>query len=158
MLIPEKSAVNNICRVFRNILDFNGKTHSHVLKYRCCIKHYHDVCGMRHLGLRLSTEKTLTIEFHPGDTIFFIDDDEIGCTGPHYFIRKIDWPAFISHTDSLSSDKKLLLLPMLVIGDDEKEDLRHLIAEGLKTVEIIKESDYEIMENCMIHNCLVRKN
>ena len=31
----------------------------------------------------LDKEHTLTIEFHPGDTVYFINDTEIGCTGPH---------------------------------------------------------------------------
>ena len=31
----------------------------------------------------LDEEQTLKIEFHPGDTVYFINDTEIGCTGPH---------------------------------------------------------------------------
>lgn len=105
------------------------------------------------LELELSTGEKLYIEFHPGDTIFFIDNDEIGCTGPHYLIHKIDWSKFMSYTNSLSSDKKMLLLPMLAIGNEERENLSHIIAEGLKEIEIIKESDYELIKNCIINNC-----
>ncbi|MCH5345238.1 MAG: immunity protein 19 [Acetatifactor sp.] len=109
------------------------------------------------LELELSTGEKLYIEFHPGDTIFFIDNAEIGCIGPHYFIHKIDWPQFISYTNSLSSDQKLLLLPMLAIGDEEREDLRQIIVEGLRMIEVIKESDYEVIENSIIHNCFVKR-
>ena len=109
------------------------------------------------LKLELSTGEKLYIEFHPGDTIFFIDDDEIGCTGPHYFIHKINWSKFISYTNSLSSDKKMLLLPMVVIGDDEVESLRQILVEGLKMIEVINESDYSRIENAIIHNCFIEK-
>ena len=109
------------------------------------------------LEIELSTGEKLYIEFHPGDTIFFIDDKEIGCTGPHYLIHKIDWSQFISYTNSLSSDKKMLLLPMLFIRDEERTDLRRTIVEGLKKINVIKESDYETIGNFIIHNCLTEK-
>lgn len=107
------------------------------------------------LELELSSGEKLYIEFHPGDTIYFIDNDEIGCIGPHYVIHKIDWSQFISYTSSWSSDKKMLLLPMLAIRDGEREALRQVIVEGLRLIKIIKEADYEIIENAIIANCLV---
>lgn len=110
------------------------------------------------LEIALSTGEKLYIEFHPGDTIFFIDDKEIGCTGPHYLIHKIDWPQFISYTNSLSDDKKMLLLPMLSIRDEERTDLRRTIVEGLKKIKVIKEPDYEIIGNYIIYNCLIEKS
>ena len=109
------------------------------------------------LEIELSTGEKLYIEFHPGDTIFFINDKEIGCTGPHYLIHKIDWSQFISYTNSLSNDKKMLLLPMLSIRNEESADLRRIIIDGLRKIQVIKESDYEIIGNSIIHNCLVEK-
>lgn len=34
------------------------------------------------------------IEFHPGDTVYFIDGQQTGCTGAHFIIKKIDFQLF----------------------------------------------------------------
>lgn len=108
------------------------------------------------LEIELSTGEKLYIEFHPGDTIFFINDVEIGCTGPEYFIHKMDWAGFGSYTHSLSSDRKMLLVPMLVINEGEKESLREIINDGLNAVKVVKESDYERICNAIVENCIVK--
>ena len=36
------------------------------------------------LNEALSQDKILKIEFHPGDILYFINDEEIGSTGPHW--------------------------------------------------------------------------
>lgn len=107
------------------------------------------------LEMELSTGERLYIEFHPGDTIYFINDEEIGCTGPEYFIHKLDWWQYVSYTHSLSSDQKLLVLPMLAVKDGEKNDLKQIIFDGLKAIGVIKESDYERICGAIIENCLV---
>ena len=107
------------------------------------------------LEMELSTGERLYIEFHPGDTIYFINDEEIGCTGPEYFIHKLDWRQYVSYTHSLSSDQKLLVLPMLAVKDGEKNDLKQIIFDGLKAIGVIKESDYERICGAIIANCLV---
>ena len=110
------------------------------------------------LELELSTNEKLYIEFHPGDTIYFINDDEIGSTGPEYFIHKLDWQQFVSYTHDLSSDKKLLLLPMLAINDEDKDGIKQIIVDGLMMIEVVKESDYERICSTIIENCLSVKN
>lgn len=107
------------------------------------------------LEMELSTGDKLYIEFHPGDTIYFINDEEIGCTGPEYFIHKLDWQEYVSYTYSLSCDMKLLVLPMLAVKDGEKDGLKQIIVDGLKAIDVIKESDYERICGAIIENCFV---
>lgn len=107
------------------------------------------------LEIELSTREKLYIEFHPEDMLYFIDNEKIGCTGPHYFIHKYAWQKFVSYTCSLSCDKKILLLPMLAVKDGEKNDLKQIILDGLKAIRVIKESDYERICGAIIENCLV---
>lgn len=108
------------------------------------------------LEIELATNEKLYIEFHPGDTIYFVDNEEIGCTGPEYFIHKLDWQKFVSYTRSLSNDKKMLLLPMVAIEDGKREELKQIIIQGLKLIDIINESDYERIGNAVIENCLIK--
>ena len=77
--------------------------------------------------IRLSTGDHFYIEFHPGDTLYYINDNEIGCTGPSYEIRKLSLPQFYAYTRDLGELEKLLLLPMLRIADTEKEELTKVI-------------------------------
>ena len=107
------------------------------------------------LEIELSTGDKLYIEFHPGDTIYFINDEEIGCTGPEYSIHKLDWQKYVSYTHLLSSDQKLLVLPMLAIKAGEKDGLKQIIGDGLEEIDVIKESDYERICGAIIENCLV---
>ena len=37
----------------------------------------------------LLPDKILKIEFHPGDILYFINDEQIGSTGPHYELQTI---------------------------------------------------------------------
>lgn len=104
----------------------------------------------------MATNEKLYIEFHPGDTIYFVDNEEIGCTGPEYFIHKLDWQKFVSYTRSLSNDKKMLLLPMVAIEDGKREELKQIIIQGLKLIDIINESDYERIGNAVIENWLIK--
>lgn len=108
------------------------------------------------LKIELSTKNTLFIEFHPGDTIYFIDDDEIGCTGPEYFIHKINWKEFCVYTKALDSKEKLLLIPMLGIGNGEQEQLKKEVCNGLELLPI-NDMDNNIycIRDAIVNNCLL---
>ena len=108
------------------------------------------------LEIELSTGEKLYIEFHPGDTIYFINDEEVGCTGPEYFIHKLNMAGFDSRTHSLSSDQKMLLVPMLAISEGEKEYLRKIINDGLNAIKVVKESDYKRICSTIIENCIIK--
>jgi len=82
------------------------------------------------------------IEFHPGDTVYFLDGEEIGCTGPHFILRKISVQTFDSLIDSVEDSRiPLLILPMLAL-DDNKQDIsavRKIIQNALNCIDIKKE-------------------
>lgn len=107
------------------------------------------------LKIELSTKNNLFIEFHPGDTIYFIDDDEIGCTGPEYFIHKINWKDFCAYTKELDNREKLLLIPMLKIENSEQEQLKKAVCNGLELLPI-NEMDNIIygLREAIVNNCL----
>ena len=39
----------------------------------------------------LTQGRTLKIEFHPGDTLYYVDGEEIGSTGPHWKLRTVPY-------------------------------------------------------------------
>lgn len=68
------------------------------------------------LKASLNCTEVLKIEFHPGDVIFFIDEKEIGCTGPHHITQSYPYKKL----EQLLDDSKgallfLLLLPMAIV-------------------------------------------
>ena len=73
------------------------------------------------LVMPLGQEKTLKIEFHPGDTLYFINDEEIGSTGPHWTLQVIPYQK-VEQLLTLEYGRQLflLVLPLAVIKDGEK--------------------------------------
>lgn len=105
------------------------------------------------IQLSLDTGKELYIEFHPGDTIFFIDDEAIGCTGPHQEIHAISWKEFKKNTVQKDVIEKLLLLPMVYVNsDDEIDELKNVLLRGLEET-FFEKGDYYSICNEVIENC-----
>ncbi len=77
--------------------------------------------------------KTLKIEFHPGDILYFINDEQIGSTGPHWKLQTMPFRD-IEQLLSLEKGRQLflLLLPLAVL-DNEKdhESVRKKIAQQM---------------------------
>lgn len=68
----------------------------------------------------LPRNRTLRIEFHPGDTLYFIDGVEIGSTGPHWKLRTVPYRDLeellpLEHGGQLF----LLLLPLASLLGEE---------------------------------------
>lgn len=107
----------------------------------------------RTVKLGLSAGTVLYIEFHPGDTLYFLGTDRIGCTGPDYSIRKVALSQFIEYTKEMGVREKLFLLPMLKIRSDEKEPAAELIMSILRT-HTLHNCDLNQICACILENCI----
>ena len=107
------------------------------------------------LQIELSDGKMLSIEVHPGDIYYFIEDKEIGCIGPHYKIKTISWQDFAIYTKSWTYQQKLLLMPMLGIKDGEQITLEELIVNGSREVKAIRWEDYEKIRQGIVSHCII---
>jgi len=105
------------------------------------------------LQLAVCDNNKIFIEYHPGDTIYYINDTQIGCTGPHYIIKKISWDDYSNYFKDLSSDIKLLFSPMVYITEVDIEELCSLVEIGLQKAEVSAEH-YELICNAIVKNCL----
>ncbi len=76
---------------------------------------------------------TLKIAFHPGDTIFFLNDTEIGCTGPHHRAGTVSCNR-LRRLLPLENGAALfqLLLPMARVTPEEAGEIRPLLREHLE--------------------------
>ena len=80
----------------------------------------------------LTPTKTLKIEFHPGDTVYFINDEQIACTGGHYNIQVIPFKEVLNFIkDRLIF---LLLLPLAVIDKQDKDEATQIISNALHEI------------------------
>lgn len=95
------------------------------------------------------------IEMHPSDTIYFLNNIEIGCTGAEYFIRNIYWDDLKKYIHNLTNKEKILLLPMVIINKKQREELFEIIYITLNELQLgIEKEDliricYGIIENCL---------
>lgn len=86
------------------------------------------------IEISLNYNKILKIEFHPGDTIYFIDNIEIGCTGPEYVVKKISWNNFIELINNLDKKSIFLLLPMAYIKKDDKDMVKKFLMHNIQVL------------------------
>lgn len=101
----------------------------------------------------LDTGDNFCIEFHPGDTIYYINNSQIGCTGPDYSIKKISFSQYIEYTNSRSDIEKFLLLPMLKVISTEKKAVFYLVKNIINQIDL-QGCDIEIVCKCILENCL----
>lgn len=87
----------------------------------------------RYLKVDIKEHCELMIEFHPGDTIYYLNNIEIGCTGPHYKIHVISWKKLKEIVNQCTNQAVVLqlLLPMVKIYEDEYDEARKIISECL---------------------------
>lgn len=88
------------------------------------------------IAINLSNGKEFSVAFHPGDIEYYIDNEMIGCTGPHYTIRKIPYEEYKSMVSGLSSFEKLFVLPMVCVTDEHVDMLEEEIELILSDVHI----------------------
>lgn len=87
------------------------------------------------------------IEFHPGDTVYFLDGQEIGCTGGHFILKKIDFRFFSEITDGIEDIRIfLLVMPMVYVKNTDIPCARNIIKSALETLDIHKEHVIKITD------------
>ena len=88
--------------------------------------------GPETLIYELTPTQSLKIEFHPGDTVYYINDNQIACTGPHYIIQKIPFKELLNFME----DKRvfLLLLPLAAIDTSDKNESTEIISNVLQNI------------------------
>lgn len=103
--------------------------------------------------LKLNEKQKFSVEFHPGDTLYYLDEIQIGSTGPSYTIRTIPFKIFLDCTNNIILNEKLLLLPMIKIKQTEKNDFKMLIKSLLLSVSF-QESLIDAVIDCILENCM----
>lgn len=87
------------------------------------------------LRVSLDGGDTLEIAFHPGDTIFYINGAEIGCTGPHWRLGALPY-ARVRRLLTLPYGPVLfqLLLPMAALAPEEAAEARPILEQHLSAL------------------------
>lgn len=83
----------------------------------------------------LTSTQTLRIEFHPGDTIYYINDKQIACTGGEYHIQIFALKDLLNFMDS-RDDKRifLLLLPLTIVSSQDMDNATEMISNALQEI------------------------
>ena len=80
----------------------------------------------------LTPAQTLKIEFHPADTVYYINDKQIACTGGHYKIQVIPFKDLLNFIEN--KQIFLLLLPLAVIDNSNISEAVPVIASALQKI------------------------
>lgn len=92
------------------------------------------------LNVSLSQDKTLKIEFHPGDILYFINEEQVGSTGPHCELQTIPY-SDVEQLLSLENGRQLFLLLLPLAYIDSKEN------EGKNEIQPIRKKISQQMQN-----------
>lgn len=81
----------------------------------------------------LSEAQTLKIEFHPGDTVYYINDRQIANTGGEYQIQIFPLADLLRYREG-GNDRRifLLLLPLTVITDEDISQVTEMTVNVLQ--------------------------
>lgn len=87
------------------------------------------------LTCKLTSTQTLKIEFHPGDTIYYINDRQIANTGGEYKIQIFPLADLLCYMER-ENDKRifLLLLPLSVIKNQDMDNATEIISNILQEI------------------------
>lgn len=103
--------------------------------------------------LSLATNDCFFVEFHPGDTLYFLNDQMLGCTGPEYSIKKITFECYQEYIKNMVGLERLLLLPMLKVHQKDKDTLFNIVSSILHDIDLQGCSIDDLCE-CIFENCL----
>lgn len=80
----------------------------------------------------LSQERMLKIQFHPGDRLYYINEEKIGSTGPHWKLQTIPYEEIRQILGQKQGCRLyLLLLPLAMIRQEEAVSAREEIARQM---------------------------
>lgn len=120
-----------------------------------CSKVYEDCDGYvtspRTLLIELNLDTKLGIEFHPGDTLFHLNGEKVGSTGPHFQIHTIAWDYFMRLTEGCPIEAFFALLPLSYIMPSEYNAAIDLIKKKFLELPFEGNKD-EILLNCILAN------
>lgn len=95
-------------------------------------------------------ENYYQIAFHPGDTIYYLNGKEIGCTGPAYKIQSMTWRVYCALIDGVKDPRiALLLLPVLDLDEAHIRNVKNIISSGLRTIGL-NPNDFEQVASMII--------
>lgn len=105
------------------------------------------------LTASLNCGEILKIEFHPGDIIFFVDEREIGCTGPHHITRSYSYKKLEQFLYYPKGDLLfLLLLPMAIVETDYLDIASQTIEYLLHN--IFPANSCNSLAQCIVHSLI----
>ena len=83
----------------------------------------------------LTSTQTLKIEFHPGDTVYYINNRQIACTGGEYSIQIFPLTDLLKYTEEKNDNRiLLLLLPLTIISNQDMDHATEIISNVLKEI------------------------
>lgn len=87
----------------------------------------------RTMEFELAVDQKLTIEFHPGDIVYYVNGEVLGCTGPHWKLQVIPF-AELQKLEEVSGGNELfwLLLPLAKVAADEEQEVGMVLEQKLQ--------------------------
>lgn len=87
----------------------------------------------RTMEFELAADQKLTIEFHPGDIVYYINGEVLGSIGPHWKLQVVKYTD-LEKVEGLECGNELfwLLLPLAKVAADEEQEVRMVLARKLQ--------------------------
>ena len=105
----------------------------------------------RTLTLPIGSDVTLTMEFHPCSTYYFLNDFVIGEVSGNFHLKYLTYPELMRIAELKYGDVLFhLLLPLCAIREQEKEDTLNEIVQRLQQIPLFREHS-EYIGKCILY-------
>lgn len=107
------------------------------------------------LTLPISSDITLTMEFHPCCTYYFLNDFMIGEVSGNFHLKYLTYPELMRIAELKYGDVLFhLLLPLSAIREQEKEEALSEIVRRLQQIPLFREHS-EYIGKCILYGLLI---
>lgn len=106
------------------------------------------------LNLRINEKVTLTVEYHPFNTIYFFNDLYLGNTGGHFHLSLLTWREFLQIVQHREKETLLffLLLPLVVGAKQERAAIEAETEKRLHQLPFQKEH-IPVIARYLVNHC-----
>lgn len=132
-------------------------------EYRCWLSQINlgtsanqfDIENPKTLTLPIGSDITLTMEFHPCCTYYFLNDFMIGEVSGNFHLKYLTYPELLRMAELKYGDVLFhLLLPLSAIREQEKEEALSEIVRRLQQIPLFREHS-EYIGKCILYGLLI---
>lgn len=105
---------------------------------------------------KINKNVTFYAEFHPSETVYFFNETYLGNTGGNFRLSLLSWSELLKIVQQNKKNPSLIflmLLPLTIGNDSEKEEIKHEIDKHLKQT-VLNPEHFATITNFLVNHLI----